>query len=202
MSLLTANEPVLQAIVELNLPSKHRAPELCLVMNNIKKKGDGKFGYVDIFVLGDETRSNYISIELKYISLAGLLRNINDEQQKKFSANELKKLDEIIEKENEKSLLKRQYIHYVKETNEYKQTTIGEILNNGIIQLEKYMNTIAKGQATKRSVGICDERIEVINSNSTNTKLLGFIIIVIGFRRIIWRPVNEISTNYQFNKIK
>ncbi|GBB88186.1 hypothetical protein RclHR1_14710003 [Rhizophagus clarus] len=77
MSLSSANEPVLQAIVELLFPLKHHVPELCLIMNNTKKKGNGRFGFVDIFVLGEEIEKNYICVELKYISLLGLVRNIN-----------------------------------------------------------------------------------------------------------------------------
>ncbi|GBB89813.1 hypothetical protein RclHR1_16620001 [Rhizophagus clarus] len=199
MSLLTANEPVLQAIVELLLPLEFRVPELCLIMNNTAKKGHGKFGFVDVFVLGNKTKRNYVCLELKYISLVGLLKNINGKQSKIPSANNLRELDEIIENEDEESLLRRQYTHYVKETNEYKQTTIGEILNNGISQLKKYMNTIAKGKANN-SEGLCDERVKVTNSDSN--KLIGFIIIAIGFHRIIWKSINEMQINYRYDKIK
>lgn len=200
MSLFSANEPVLQVIVELLLPLKHRIPELCLVMNNIKRKGKGRFGYLDIFVLGEE--KNYVNIELKYISLVGLVRDINGNQLNEFSsANKLKELDEMLEKEDEEILLKRQYVHFVKETNEWKKTTIGEILNEGVKQLEAYINTVAKGQATNYSAGICDERIKVTN-NSNSSKLIGYIIIVIGFRRIIWRSTDEIISNHKYSKIK
>ncbi|CAB4425354.1 unnamed protein product [Rhizophagus irregularis] len=196
MSLSSANEPVLQEIFEFSLPSKYRVPELCLVMNKNVRKGNGRFGFVDMFVLGDETN---VIIELKYIQLAGLLRDINEKQTKTFSSIELSKLDKIIEKEDEKSLLERKYVHYVKNMKKYKQTTIEEILKNGTNQLLRYINIIIKGKATKDSAGICDERIEVMNSNSH--KLIGFIIVVIGSRRIIGRCVNEISFNYKF-KIK
>lgn len=200
MSLSSANESVLQAIIELLLPSKYRVPELCLITNHTKKKGDGKFGFLDIFLLGEEIKKKYISIELKYISLVGLIRNINGKQIKPLGANELKELDEILEKEDEETLLKRKYIYYVKEINEWRQTTIGEILNNGIKQLENYIDIIAKGQATKYSAGVYDERIKIINSDPN--KLIGFVILVVGFRRIIWRSVDEISTNYKYNKIR
>jgi hypothetical protein len=56
MSLSTANEPVLQAVAEVLLPSKYHVPELCLIMDNKKKKGDGKYGFVDIFILGDDVK--------------------------------------------------------------------------------------------------------------------------------------------------
>ncbi|GBB83416.1 hypothetical protein RclHR1_10140001 [Rhizophagus clarus] len=202
-SLSSANEPVLQAIVEFLLPSKHHVPELCLIMNNTKKKGNGKFGFLDIFVLGEEIK-NYINLELKYITLVGLVRNNNGKQPKELSSNELKELDEILEKENEEILLKRPYVYYAKETNEWKKTTVGEILNNGIKQLERYIDVIAKGQATFKNskAGVYDERIKIINSSNSSNKLIGFIIVVIGFHRIIWRSVNEKLTNYKYSKIR
>ncbi|CAB4424721.1 unnamed protein product [Rhizophagus irregularis] len=137
MSLSLANESMLQAIVENLLPLKYRIPELSLVMDGKKSKGSGRFGYSDIFVLkgiGD----NYISIELKYISLVGLIKNHKVE----FGANELENLDKILEKENEEILLKRTYTYWSKELRKTNQTTIGEILNDGISQLKSYMNTI------------------------------------------------------------
>src|SRR6266487_4039494 len=105
MSLSSADEPVLQAIVESLLPLKYRIPELSLVMNGKKPKGLGRFGYSDVFILKG-TGNNNISLELKYISLVGLIRNQNNN---KLSANELEDLDKIIEKEDEESLLKRPY---------------------------------------------------------------------------------------------
>src|SRR5438034_9173135 len=51
MSLSSADEAVLQAIVESLLPLKYCVPELSLVMNGKKPKGLGRFGYSNIFVL-------------------------------------------------------------------------------------------------------------------------------------------------------
>jgi hypothetical protein len=41
-------------------------------MDSKKLKGDGRFGFSDIFVL-KETEDNYMCLELKYISLVGLM---------------------------------------------------------------------------------------------------------------------------------
>src|SRR6266536_5435113 len=126
MSLSSADEPVLQAIVESLLPLKYRIPEFSLVINGKKPKGLGRFGYSDIFVLKG-TGNNNISLELKYISLVGLIKNSKN----KFGANELENLDKILEKEDEKLLLKRPYIYWSKEYKTTNQTTIGEVLNDG-----------------------------------------------------------------------
>ncbi|RGB42770.1 hypothetical protein C1646_750513 [Rhizophagus diaphanus] len=195
ISLSSANEPVLQAIVENLLPLKYRIPELSLVMDGTKLKGFGRFGYSDIFILKGIGNNN-ISLELKYIPLVGLIKT----QKKKFNTNDLENLDKIIEKEDEKILLKRLYEYWSKEHNEIKQITIEEVLNNGVNQLKSYMNIISKGKSIDYySSGIFDKRIKITKSNPN--KLKGFVILVIGFRRILWKPVEEMISNYSYEKI-
>ncbi|CAB4477932.1 unnamed protein product [Rhizophagus irregularis] len=195
MSLFSANEPVLQAIVESLLPLKYHVPELSLVIDGTKLKGSGRFGYSDIFVLKGIGNNN-VSLELKYISLVNLIKN----QKNKFNANDLENLGKIIEKENEKDLLKRSYAYWLKEHEEIKQTTIGEVLDNGVDQLKTYMNIISKGKIINySSSGIFDKRVKITESNPT--KLKGFVILVIGFHRILWRSIEEIITNYSYDKI-
>ncbi|GBB86915.1 hypothetical protein RclHR1_13370001, partial [Rhizophagus clarus] len=154
MSLLSADESMLQAIVESLLPLKYRIPELSLVMDGKKQKGSGRF----------------------------------------------EDLDKILEKENEECLLKRPYSYWSKEHKKTNQTTIGEVLNNGINQLKSYINTISKGKPVDySSPGVFDERIRITKSESNILK--GYVILVIGFRRILWRPVEEVITNYKYNKV-
>ncbi|CAB4477202.1 unnamed protein product [Rhizophagus irregularis] len=196
MSLSSANESMLQAIIESLLPLKYRIPELSLVMDGKKLKGSGRFDYSDIFVLKGIGDIYYISLELKYISLVGLIKN----QKAKYGANELENLDKILEKENEEDLLKRPYTYWSKEHKRTNQTTIGEVLNSGISQLESYMNTISKGRVVDySSSGIFDKRVKIVKSNPN--KLKGFVILVIGFCRILWKPVDEVISNYTYNVI-
>ncbi|GBC03024.1 hypothetical protein RclHR1_04940004 [Rhizophagus clarus] len=191
MSLSSANESVLQAIIENILPLNCYIPELSLVIDGKKSKGSGRFGYSDIFILGD----NNVSLELKYISLVGLIKN-------KVGANELENLDKIIEKENEKVLLKRPYTFWLKGQKKINQTTIEEVLDNGINQLILYMNIISKGKvANYSSSGVFDKRVRITKSNSNPSKLIGFVILVIGFRRILWKPVDEVMSNYIYDKV-
>ncbi|RGB28659.1 hypothetical protein C1646_673062 [Rhizophagus diaphanus] len=195
MSLSLANEPVLQAIVENLLPSEYCIPELALVINGKRPKGSGRFGYLDIFILSNAGDNNVI-LELKYISLAGL----NSREKNNLGANELDNLDKILEKENEESLLKRPYSYWSKEDKKTKITTIGEVLNNGVKQLSQYIETISKGRAMSySSSGVFDERVKITRSNPN--KLKGFVILVIGFRRILCKSINEVKTNYVYNKI-
>ncbi|GES74628.1 hypothetical protein GLOIN_2v1781474 [Rhizophagus clarus] len=195
MSLSSADESMLQAIVESLLPLKYRISELSLVMDGKKPKGSGRFNYLDIFVLKG-TGDNYICLELKYISLAGLIKNQNI----KFGANELENLDKILEKENEEFLLKRPYTYWSKEYKKTNQTTIGDVLNNGIDQLRSYVNIISKGRPVDYSnSGVFDERIKITKSEYNILK--GYVILVIGFRRILWRPIEEIISNYAYIKV-
>jgi hypothetical protein len=109
-------------------------------------------------------------------------------------------LDKIIEEEDEEILLKRLYTYWSKENKENKQTTIGEVLDNGINQLKLYMNIISKGRTIDySSSGIIDKRIKVTKSNPN--KLKGFVILVIGFRRILLRSVEDVISNYLYEKI-
>jgi len=196
MSLMSANEYVLQGIVEGLLPLQYRVPELSLVMDSQKQKGNGRFGYSDIFVLKATGNTAYISLELKYISLVNLLtRN----ERKKYGANELEKLDKILGKEDKESLLKRQYSYWSKELNKMEQTTIHEVLNNGMDQLKSYMNTISNGQAITDYSGVFDERIKITKSDPH--KLKGFVLLVIGFRSVLYGSIEEITTNYRYDKV-
>ncbi|GES92261.1 bromodomain-containing protein [Rhizophagus clarus] len=166
MSLFSADEAVLQAIVESLLPSKYCIPELLLVMDGNKQKGFGRFGYSDIFVL-KETGDNGISLELKYISLVGLIKN----QKNKVNTKDLEKLDKTLEKEDKEVLLKRVYTYWSKEHKETIQITINEVLNNGINQLQSYMNIISKGKpADYFSLGVFDERVKITKSNPNELK--------------------------------
>ncbi|CAG8670675.1 19412_t:CDS:2 [Dentiscutata erythropus] len=179
MSLSSANEAVLQAIVEILLPSSHRVPELCLVMDGKKQKGSGRFGFPDIFVLGG-TEGNDVCLELKYISLIGLVRDANGNQVRSFGANELEKLDKILETEDEESLLNRRYVYWSKDLGKMVQTTIRGIINDGLKQLRSYMSMIAKGHAVGYSTsGVIDERIKTIKSGPN--KLKGFISWLLDF---------------------
>ncbi|GES90907.1 hypothetical protein GLOIN_2v1843805 [Rhizophagus clarus] len=187
MSLASADEPVLQAIIENILPLDCFIPELSLVVDGKKSKGSDRFGYSDIFILGDTN----VSLELKYVLLIGLIKN-------KVGANELEDLDKIIEKEDEKSLLKRLYSYWSKENKKVNKTTIGDILDDGINQLILYMKTISKGKVSNySSSGVFDKRVKMIKNPN---KLKGFVILVIGFRRILWRSVDEVKSNYIYDK--
>ncbi|GES94953.1 hypothetical protein GLOIN_2v1771827 [Rhizophagus clarus] len=129
-------------------------------------------------------------------SLVGLIKKQKDE----YSTNDLEDLDKTLEKENEELLLNRPYLFWSKEHNKMNQIIVSETLEKGINQLRSYMNVIAKGKPTDYfSSGICDKRVKITKSNPNELK--GFVILVIGFRRILWRPVEEVMSNYSYDKV-
>ncbi|CAG8705847.1 10856_t:CDS:2, partial [Cetraspora pellucida] len=154
-SFVVANEAVLQAIVEILLPSRHKVPELCLVIDGKKRKGSGHFGFLDIFVLGG-TEGNVVCLELKFILLIGLVRDVGN-QVRVLGANELEKLNKILEMED---------------------MYIGQRI------LEK-----RKGSFGYSTSGVFDEPIKIIKSGSNKLE---------GFCRILWRPINEMISNYKY----
>jgi len=78
-SLSTANESVLQGIVELLLDEpSNRIPELRLVVDGSKEPGEGRFGFVDTFIPRQAIGSDQtcVVMELKNATLEGLCRGI------------------------------------------------------------------------------------------------------------------------------
>ncbi|GBC03022.1 hypothetical protein RclHR1_04940002 [Rhizophagus clarus] len=55
--------------------------------------------------------------------------------------------------------------------------------------------------ANYSSSGVFDKRVRITKSNSNPSKLIGFVILVIGFRRILWKPVDEVMSNYIYDKV-
>ncbi|CAG8769863.1 25151_t:CDS:1, partial [Cetraspora pellucida] len=153
-----------------------------------KMKRIGRFGFLDIFVLGG-TEGNDVCLELKFISLIGLVRDVGN-QIGVLGANELEKLVKILETEDEESLLNRRYVYWSTNLRKTVQTTIREIINDGLEQLRSYMSTIAKSRVVGYStLGVFDERIKIIKSGPNKLE---------GFRRILWRPIKEMISNYKY----
>ncbi|CAG8754005.1 3318_t:CDS:1, partial [Dentiscutata heterogama] len=165
MSLSRANEGVLQATVEQRISPSNFVPELRMIMDGHKFKGSGRYGFADIFVLS--RGGDCVALELKYVNLAGLMRGSTGNFNEEYGANVLHSLDVSLPNESEQSLLTRQYIYWSEKERKWNRTTISEILNNGMDQLSKYLNIIAKGPVPDENynfAGVCDERLKATNS--------------------------------------
>ncbi|CAG8716857.1 9376_t:CDS:2, partial [Dentiscutata erythropus] len=76
-----------------------------------------------------------LSIELKYIQIAGLLRAKPGKTRNTFKTSEHEKFDKELEGMDEEALLKMEYKYFSKDDEKYVRTTVGTVLQNGIRQL-------------------------------------------------------------------
>ncbi|KAK3823564.1 MAG: hypothetical protein J3Q66DRAFT_366700 [Benniella sp.] len=188
-------------VVEVLLaePGSH-VPELCLVVDGSKVYGEGRFGFVDLFIprkatgtVEDQTR---IILELKNTTLEGLWKgawnNSTPQQQ------DLEKLQKTLRKENENSLLARKYCYYSQEQKRMVFTTVKEVVDGGLSQLETYMQTIKKGcPSSYTDAGIIDGRVKVVKDGHY---LQGNVVFAIGGPCILVYPTRRTSTNWQYQR--
>ncbi|CAG8632651.1 19616_t:CDS:2 [Cetraspora pellucida] len=127
------NEVAFQTAVELLLPTKHWCSELRLVIGSSKISGEGRFGFIDIFVNGVNGNglSSSIILELKCISLVGLLSGEKGRWVDNPDYKSLMELDAKLEKEAENELLNRKYFYWCKEKKKCKQVNVKKIISGG-----------------------------------------------------------------------
>ena len=198
----TAGEESIQSIVELLLSEAPKVvAEMCLVVDGSKRHGDGRFGFVDIFLPPNSASANTDNIasvlELKNLHLEGLLKGRAGSWIFKPPFKEMEDLAECLDKEVDDDLLARKYMYYSSEKKQPVITTVGEIIEGGLEQLKRYMETIAKGHVlTYADSGIFDKRVSV---RSGTCILAGYVIMVIGGKRVLWRTAEKITAKYLYN---
>ncbi|CAG8467621.1 7487_t:CDS:2 [Paraglomus brasilianum] len=195
--LQTVNERALKSALLSLIPFSGRASELCLMADSRKCYGEGRYKFPDLFVTKRsilDTRTLSIVVELKLFSLLGLLSGEAGSWCSNFTASQLDNFNRNLESEGEGALLKRKYIPY----NRAEVTTIGDVLNSAITQLENYMSIIAMGPWKKLSntefSGVHDIRVGAI-TNRIGDFLDGYVILAVGTRRFIVRQLDRISVN-------
>ncbi|KAF9917174.1 hypothetical protein FBU30_000919, partial [Linnemannia zychae] len=197
-SLSTANEAVLQGIVELLLdePSNH-IPELRLVVDGSKEPGNGRFGFVDIFIPrqdfeGDRT---CIVMELKNATLEGLCRGMTGQIP---SYEELESVRTSLQLEKSCALLSRKYTYWSQQDRKWTTATLDSIMEAGVEQLRRYMQTIARGRARSYDAsGVLDSRIKI---DLGLDDLRGYVVMAIGGVRVLVRHMEIISTECEYVK--
>ncbi|KAF9343232.1 hypothetical protein BGX26_006060, partial [Mortierella sp. AD094] len=197
-SLQTANEAVLQGIVELLLDEpSNRVPELCLVVDGSKELGNGRFGFVDIFIprnaMATGSEQTCVVMELKNATLEGLWKGASS---RKPNHKDLEDLYKALHDENEDRLLSRKYAFWSKEDGRWISTTLGSIMEGGLKQLQRYMNTIALGKPQRYNAsGVLDSRV---NIDIGLDDLQGYVAMAIGGARVLVRSVEAIETTYAY----
>lgn len=186
-SLRSSNEVVLQGVVEILLdPPRTRVPELYLVMDGKKQKGDGRYAFPDIFVVGNDNSESAVVLELKDIHLSGLWNGAHGGWAKWTipSYEELEALAEKVAVMDEASMDKMWYMYWSDRDNKYTSTTIGKMRKDALAQVKRYVKVIKKGRAEKfEDSGVRDPRVTVKRTDST---LFSFVLMAVGGQRILY----------------
>jgi len=199
-SLHTENEDVLQGIVELLLdePSNH-IPELRLVVDGSKEPGDGRYEFVDIFIPAQTTAVGSdqmcVVMELKNATLEGLWKGADN---RKPGYKDLESLREALCGENESTLLSRKYTPWSQGDIGWKRTTmtLKSIMEAGVEQLKRHMQTIALGKVRSYSApGVLDDRV---NIDLGLDDLQGYVFMAIGGVRVLVRPLEPVQSECRY----
>lgn len=108
-SFMIYNKQIFQTSVDFLIPAKNLTSEVMLVMDGMKRKGDGKFGFIDTVVSGQNYEGIQLNVllKLKHISLTGLYKGQNERSNLDFKF--LLELNEDLIKETEEEILNRPY---------------------------------------------------------------------------------------------
>ncbi|CAG8685610.1 10243_t:CDS:1, partial [Acaulospora colombiana] len=162
------NEAVIQVTFEILLPAEHRISELRLVHDGMKEYTE-RLGFADLFVESEDspTASNVV-LELKYITITGLLSGARGSWINNPDAKVMSQLDKDLEKEDKKKLLQRKYMYFSKgKDKKFVKKSLEDILNEGFKQLGGYIKTIMKGRAVNFvDSGVSDPRVIVEEGSS------------------------------------
>ncbi|KAF9300698.1 hypothetical protein BGZ74_007593, partial [Mortierella antarctica] len=197
-SLQTANKAVLQGIVEVLLDEpSNRIPELRLVVDGSKEPGEGRFGFVDIFIPRQATaigsEQTCVVMELKNATLEGLWKGATS---RKSDYKDLESLREALCSENESSLLSRKYAYWSQGDSGWTTVTLESIMEAGVKQLQRYMQTIALGKVRSHDTsGVLDSRVNIDHGLDD---LQGYVLMAIGGARVLVRPVDRIETECEY----
>jgi len=203
-SFFSANEAMLQSIVELILDKpSYRVPELRLVVDGNKEKGKGCYGFADLFIPAttrtNGTRTYAELLELKYITLNGLLKGEVNNWHRPSAYSDMEDLAKRLSGDNDDEILRRNYMYWSKDLGRPVTKTVGSILADGVEQLNMYMETIAKGETNNwNNSGILDKRIKVEDGNDF---LQGHVVMGIGRGRILVRSTQPTLTSKEYDRI-
>ena len=185
VSLWSTNENEIQTALQILLDlTSHRVPQLTLVVDGTKPKGSGRFGFIDLFIPANGKGASVI-LELKYITLAGLLKGEVRNWNRRIETNELEALDDKLANKDTscESILDMPYMYWSKEKREPVLTTVFDIYTKGIGQLKTYVETVTLGRvAQPNGSGVVDARVAAARGSSG---LDAYVIIMLGTRYYI-----------------
>jgi hypothetical protein len=139
---------------------------------------------------------------LKNTTLEGLWMGASNNSTPTPTHKNLQILQETLKKEKGTTLLSRRYMypHYSQEGEQiWRSTTLKDMVDAGLNQLEKHIQTIQKGNpASYNHAGIFDTRVKVTKGGHDN--LQGYVVLGIGGTRVLVTSTERISTTFQYQR--
>jgi len=189
-----SNEAALQAIIEA-FWHKNCISELCLVVDPKRDVGEGRFGFVDLFLasLARSFASCIPVVELKNITLKGILRATGNEDP---TVDELSALRSELKEATRQNLLQRQFCYWDSNLGNYQKQSIQDLVDGAIEQVNKYLRVLEKGQINSCSkAGILHRRLRCENGAD---RLDGHVLVCIGGTRILVQKAGSMTTELSF----
>ncbi|CAG8798987.1 4338_t:CDS:2, partial [Gigaspora rosea] len=158
------NEGSFQTAVELLLPKNGWLSEVRLMADSTKRSGEGRLNFADVFVNGvnKRGRASSVLLELKHITMVGLLSGATGKWVNNPSYESLEDLEAKLENETEAEILDRTYFYWCKGEEKCKRVKVGKIISDGVNQLKRYLSIMQKGNINSRKTsGVCDNRIKI-----------------------------------------
>jgi hypothetical protein len=172
--------------------------ELCLLADPKAKSGNGRYNFADMLILSSDPTVECIPcLELKNASLDAIWRGRRNDDGK---TEDLEDLRREIRMMNEDELLCLK-VRYRQQGNPWTwhETTINSIKNAGIKQVTRYVELIRCGDGKGLHAGIGDSRVRCGQGQS---KLFGYVVIVIGGTRVLAWKVIDADSAYMFTAIE
>jgi len=199
-SATNSNESDLQSIVELCWFMDGRCvAEMCLLADPSKQWGDGRFGFVDVFIASSAHAPlvRMPVIELKNVSLRGVWMGTTEGPDDEPQYKDLLTLHSVLKTESEEQLLKRRYVYWQKGSGTWQSQTIEDLKYQAFDQVRRYLRLIKNGRAVESASGLLDDRIRCKNGK---TRLDGYVLLCIGNARVLGWCVGKEEAPYVFEK--
>jgi hypothetical protein len=201
-SVTNSNEAAFQAVIEMICFDTVRCvPELCLLVDPTKQRGDGRFGFVDLFFAPPKEAfaASIPVLELKNVTLKGLWLATRTCLDTEPSPGDLRALREVLKAESEEVLLNRQFCYWDKQGGDWVKQSIQNLKDAAFQQVRGYLGVLANGvSSTTTSAGICDCWVQCEEGRDS---LLGHVIICIGGTHVLTWLAETKSTVYTFESV-
>lgn len=178
-----STESHLQVIIEAFWSESRRClSELCLVVDPTKASGNGRFGFIDLFVAPNGSSGSAVPvIELKNLTIQSLL-----EAAKGTDPDDLRK---TLLKESDDELLRRQFRYWDQVLQDWRTSSVKDVKDTATIQVQKYLRVAKEGSVGRNGCGILDSRIHCEDGKD---RLDGYVVVCIGGTRIlVWKAGME-----------